>query len=188
MDWEDLLTGEQVCKWVMNGVRIKLPRGPGVYRWVFPGIGGSTGCSYVGEGRDLGERVEHYLNAARKIASGEVGQVREDAPESPQEQLKADHKENRQKCVVRVAAQIAMKCTSHECRLQYRVVDEEGWFFGVELNKDLTSHKAGRIFLEAHALMETEAQGYRMLNRNFPKSEQARNLGDKIRYLRKKTH
>ena len=46
------------------------------------------------------------------------------------------------------------------------LVDEEGAFFGVELNKDLTSHKAGRIFLEAHALMETEAQGYQSLKGN----------------------
>jgi len=141
-----------------------------------------------GEGIDLQERVVRYLNEARKIAKGERSPFRASDYESTQEQSRNSVKENHKKCVVRVAAQIAIKCKSHECKLQRRLLYEEGSFFGVELNKDLTIHKAGRIFLEAHALMETEAQGYRMLNRNFPDSEQARNLRDKIPHLRKKTH
>jgi hypothetical protein len=188
MDWQDLLTGEQVCKWVMSGERVELPKLPGVYRWLLPGIDGGNGCAYVGEGIDLQERVVRYLNEARKIAKGERSPFRASDYESTQEQSRNSVKENHKKCVVRVAAQIAIKCKSHECKLQCRLVDEEMAFFGVELNNDLTSHKAGRIFLEAHALMETKAQRYRMLNRNFPESEQARNLKDKIPHLRKKTH
>ncbi len=164
LTWKDLLCGGQISEWVTAGKKSAHVNEPGIYRWLFSGDDGGRPSAYVGEAERLDIRLYKYLSGANR-------QIRHtndlsDASISIQEKLRSVVKGMHRDPTLRIATLLSRKCDSGSVRLQRLQVDEEGWFFGAEVNDGLLNDRIGRVFLEHWAILSTEREGYTILNRN----------------------
>lgn len=172
LDWDDLLSGEQISQWMSLGTKGDLPKGPGAYRWTFRDIDSGRPSAYVGEAADLSSRLARYLNAENNWTRDAQNSSRSPHDAFTERDLTVALRANRREPIARIGARLAW-CDTRDAQLQKLRVEEEGLILGVEVSARLLDHKIGRVFLEHWAILKMESEGYRMLNRDPSQASKA---------------
>jgi hypothetical protein len=143
-----------------------LPKEAGVYKWTFPALDSGKPTAYVGEAEVLCDRLVEYIYEANRQFRNSGEASAEDESGHTEAELRAALKENHRVSTVRIGAELRRKCESRSVELQKLRIDEEKSCLGIEVRAGLLNDKIGRVFLEHWAILKTEMDGYRMLNRD----------------------
>lgn len=185
--WETLLSGDQIWQWVRRKKKSALPKGPGIYRWIFPTSDSKRSIAYVGEAGVLSERIARYLNKGNEQFQNANESENADKDWS-QEDLRRALRDNHRVATLRNGvrlARICENCTSEDCsvKLESLQIDEEGVILGIEINSNLFADEIGRAFLESFSILQMEREGYTIDNRH--RSAIGKNLATKLPALKR---